>query len=88
MRKENYEFLVSDFHEAGHKFSNNPLGGLLEEAKEAKASEEAGDVEGLLDELGDCLWYITKAALEEGCSLGGLMKRNIEKLEYRVLNGK
>jgi NTP pyrophosphatase (non-canonical NTP hydrolase) len=88
MRKENYEFLVSDFHETSHRHSNNLANGLMEEAKEVKASEEAGDTEAMLDELADCLWYITSMALGEGCSLEKLMKRNIAKLEHRALNGK
>ena len=37
-----------------------------------------------LHELGDCLFYITRAANLMGCSLGDIMDMNRDKLEARI----
>jgi NTP pyrophosphatase (non-canonical NTP hydrolase) len=41
----------------------------------------------LLDELGDTLWYLTRAALELGDSLQGLVDRNGTKVLDRKARG-
>lgn len=43
--------------------------------------------EGLLDELADCLWYVTAAARECGATPQNLLRRLIIKLEARQANG-
>lgn len=39
--------------------------------------------EALVDEAGDCLWYVANLASELGMSLADLAKANIKKLEAR-----
>lgn len=43
--------------------------------------------EDILDELGDCLWFITCIANIYGCSLTSLMEKNVDKLSSRVNRG-
>ena len=44
--------------------------------------------ERLLDELGDVLWYVSRAANELGWSLQLIAERNVEKLQSRKERGK
>lgn len=44
------------------------------------------DVDDLVNELGDVLWYIVLACDTIGISLEDVMKKNIEKLERRYPN--
>lgn len=39
----------------------------------------------LYKELGDCLWYISQVALDNGWELAGIAEANIAKLESRKL---
>lgn len=45
------------------------------------------DVEKLIDEAGDCLWYIAELASGLGVTLEGLAQHNIAKLRKRYPNG-
>ena len=42
--------------------------------------------EGLLDELGDVLWYVNAAIRDLGGTLEGVASKNIEKLQRRREN--
>ena len=41
----------------------------------------------LINELGDCLWYIVEAAAAIGCNLSEIATGNIDKLKRRYPNG-
>lgn len=43
--------------------------------------------EAIIDEGGDCQWYIAMIAMEMGYTLSHLMDRNIEKLGSRAERG-
>lgn len=45
------------------------------------------DIEHLVKELGDCLWYIAESATALGVDLETVMKMNKEKLEARYPSG-
>ena len=45
------------------------------------------DVDKLIDELGDVLWYIAEACTGIGVTMEEVAKRNIEKLKKRYPNG-
>ena len=45
------------------------------------------DVEKLIDEAGDCLWYIAELASGLGITLEGIAKHNIAKLAKRYPQG-
>ncbi len=45
------------------------------------------DKEALVEELGDCLWYIAVTARLMEISLADVMKKNIDKLRKRYPNG-
>lgn len=72
----------------------NALMGLNGEAGEAieilkKALFQGHDlsVDDLVEELGDCLWYIAEAAHALGVPLGVIAALNIDKLKKRFPNG-
>jgi len=44
--------------------------------------------EAILDELGDCLWYISQITTELGEDLARVANRNIHKLQSRQSRGK
>lgn len=41
----------------------------------------------VIEELGDCLWYIARAARELGCGLDEVASRNVVKLRDRQIRG-
>ena len=82
---EVYENIAGQFFKEGHKNYEALPRGLMEEAKEVA---EANNDEGVIDELGDVLWYVTVLLKQKGSSLGEAMIANINKLERRALNGK
>jgi NTP pyrophosphatase (non-canonical NTP hydrolase) len=43
--------------------------------------------EALIDELGDCLWYMANSACELNITLEELAERNLEKLSARKHSG-
>lgn len=45
------------------------------------------DAEKLIDEAGDCLWYIAELACGLGVTLEGIAKHNLEKLKKRYPDG-
>lgn len=47
---------------------------------------ENKDIQAIVDELGDVLWYISCMANELGISLGYVATRNLEKLQRRKKN--
>lgn len=44
-------------------------------------------VEGIVEELGDCLWYIAMLSLELGFNLDTVAGYNVEKLQTRQYRG-
>lgn len=73
---------------------NYPILGLCGEAGEVanKYKKVLRDSNGeiteekrieMLDELGDCLWYIAATARDLGSNIGSLAKNNIIKLQKR-----
>ena len=44
--------------------------------------------EGMIDELGDVLWYLSQIAVELDIDLEDLAKRNVDKLTSRIERGK
>lgn len=89
MKSEVYEYVAFQFYEDKHRHSEQLGVGLTEEVNEVcKELYNGNDKEAYLDELGDVLWYVTVMAKLEGEDLESLMKRNIYKLENRILNGK
>lgn len=68
---------------------------LCEEAGEVAGKvkksfrDDGGELrkEGILDELGDLLYYITKMAHECGYTLADVMNRNVIKLNDRAARG-
>lgn len=45
------------------------------------------DEEHLVEEIGDCLWYIAELATALGITLDDVAKRNIDKLRRRYPDG-
>ena len=45
------------------------------------------EVDNMLDELGDLLWYVAMLASELGCSLDAVAAWNLEKLAERAQHG-
>ena len=45
------------------------------------------DINHLIEELGDVMWYVAEAAAGIGVTLEDVAKRNIEKLERRYPSG-
>ena len=45
------------------------------------------EVEDLVKEIGDCIWYCSEMASQMGISLSYVMKKNLEKLESRKARG-
>ncbi len=45
------------------------------------------DVEKIMDEAGDCLWYLAAVAEGLGVSLGDVAQRNVDKLRRRYPEG-
>ena len=45
------------------------------------------DAEKLIDEAGDCLWYLASIAEGLGVSLGDIAQRNVDKLRSRYPGG-
>lgn len=43
--------------------------------------------EGMLKELGDCLWYIAMVANDAGINMDDLAKANVKKLQDRIERG-
>lgn len=88
------------YEDAAHKTAKYPAGsdyvylGLAGEAGEVanqrKKEIRAGSnrTEQILDELGDCLWYISQICRERGVSMSEVARYNIEKLEARDNAGK
>jgi len=83
--KELYEDLAMQFFKDNHRNYDKLKEGLLEEAREVCESE---DLDNLVEELGDVLWYVTIMLKNNGSSIDSAMKKNIAKLERRELNGK
>ena len=91
MKSEVYEYIAFQFYEDKHRHAEELGIGLAEEVDEVCKEiydNKGQNREAYLDELGDVLWYVTIMAKIEGEDLEGLMKRNIYKLENRILNGK
>jgi NTP pyrophosphatase (non-canonical NTP hydrolase) len=88
MQNEVYEELAISFFTPGHRHHDALEKGLKEEVYEVLEANAHGTREGLLDELGDVLWYITVMAKYEGSSLTELMEINRDKLTKREFYGK
>lgn len=72
----------------------NSVMGMCGEAGEAidllkkhRAQGAALDVDRLVKEVGDCLWYIAEFAEASGVSLAEIAQRNIAKLKLRYPEG-
>lgn len=72
----------------------NSVMGMCGEAGEAidllkkhRAQGAALDVDRLVKEVGDCLWYIAEFAEASGVSLAEIAQRNIAKLKARYPEG-
>jgi NTP pyrophosphatase (non-canonical NTP hydrolase) len=91
MNTEVYEYIAFQFYEDKHRHCDHLGRGLAEEVEEVCQElydNKGRDREAYLDELADVLWYVTVMSMVEGENLESLMKRNIYKLEDRILNGK
>lgn len=62
-------------------------GESLEHLKKVIEQGHDLDTDKLIEEGGDCLWYIAKLARYCGVTLEELARRNIEKLKKRYPNG-
>ncbi len=72
----------------------NAVMGMCGEAGEAidllkkhRAQGAALDIDRLVKEVGDCLWYIAEFAEASGVSLSEIAQRNIAKLKARYPEG-
>ena len=72
----------------------NAVMGMCGEAGEAidllkkhRAQGAALDIDRLVKEVGDCLWYIAEFAEASGVSLAEIAQRNIAKLKARYPEG-
>lgn len=45
------------------------------------------EIDHIIEELGDCMWYIALTATAVGATMGEVMERNIEKLKKRYPDG-
>jgi len=88
MQANLYETIALQFFNPGHRYHNDLVTGLREEAAEVNAAINLGIRSEVLDELSDVLWYVTVIANQQGSSLSEIMKINYEKLEARAINRK
>jgi NTP pyrophosphatase (non-canonical NTP hydrolase) len=58
-----------------------------DKAAEAVARVNPAQVEGILKELGDCLWYVGTGADDLGCPLDHVAANNLQKLRSRAARG-
>lgn len=65
-----------------HGEVSDPMRGKIAVAEEIIALRE-----GLIKELGDCLWYVAATAKELGIDLEEIARKNIEKLHGRRERG-
>lgn len=66
---------------------NGEAGEAIDILKKAMFQGHTLFVDNLVEELGDCLWYIAEAAHTLGYKLSDVARNNIEKLEKRYPNG-
>ena len=62
-------------------------GEAIDLLKKHRAQGAPLDIDRLVKEVGDCLWYIAEFAEASGISLGEIAQRNIEKLRERYPAG-
>ena len=66
---------------------NGEAGEAIEILKKAMFQGHTLLVDNVIEELGDCLWYIAEAVDALGYKLSDVARKNIEKLEKRYPNG-
>ena len=66
---------------------NGEAGESIEILKKTFFQEHPFDKEKLINELGDCLWYIAEAATALGVTLEDICKANLLKLLIRYPDG-
>ena len=57
--------------------------GLVDELLEPANSEAAAKVARIVEELGDCFWYLNQLASDLGVNLEEVARRNLQKLAER-----
>jgi len=62
-------------------------GELVDYLKKVLFHGHKASAERIADECGDCLWYLSAIAQENGLSLEYIARKNIEKLRLRYPNG-
>ncbi len=62
-------------------------GEVADEIKKVLGHGKAMDVDKLVKELGDVLWYAASVAEDIGVPLGEVARRNVEKLKARYPEG-
>lgn len=62
-------------------------GEVVEHVKKGVFHRHGIDDDIMMEEIGDCLWYLAGICSVMGYNLGGVMERNIEKLEKRYPDG-
>jgi len=56
-------------------------------ARDDRTTRKPERIERLIDELGDCMWYMAQTCTELGISLQTIMEMNREKLKSRQERG-
>lgn len=66
---------------------NGEAGECIDIVKKYKFQGHKLDVDKLIDEIGDVLWYIAEICTSLGINMEYVAKKNIEKLKQRYPNG-